>query len=42
MAKQFKGMPSVKKAVYDRIAAQRDISKAEIMEQFQLTSSSAG
>ncbi len=40
MAKQFKGMPSVKKAVYDRIAAQRDISKAEIMEQFQLTSSS--
>ncbi|WP_411348365.1 ROK family protein [Paenibacillus sp. WLX2291] len=40
MAKHIKGMPSVKKAVYDRIAAQRNISKAEIMEQFQLTSSS--
>ncbi|WP_458120862.1 ROK family protein [Paenibacillus sp. Z6-24] len=40
MVKHIKGIPSVKKAVYDLIASRRPISKAEIMEHFQLTSSS--
>ncbi|WP_238996541.1 ROK family transcriptional regulator [Paenibacillus pinistramenti] len=33
-------MSSVKRAVYDRIAVQKDISKAELLERFKLTGSS--
>ncbi|WP_017814743.1 MULTISPECIES: ROK family protein [Paenibacillus] len=40
MVKHIKGIPSVKKAVYDLIASRRDIAKADIMEHFRLTSSS--
>lgn len=40
MGKHIKGVTSIKKAVYDRIAMQDDISKAEIMNEFQMTSSS--